>query len=744
MNAASTSPTTQTYSSPSPNSYISSETGKKAQQAMDEQKIVEFVRDCYARAKAARSEKQSQWYLHMSFFFGKHWAEIRTSGMQGDFAGKLTTPNAPYYKKRKTVNRTRAFVRTELAKFLSTIPTITSVPGTGEDQDVRAAYAAEQAWISISEGQKLRTHFSRAMWWMIITGNGFVKTQWDKNAIDKASGQKGTIKYNVVKPFNLFVGDLREQDMEEQPYVIEAYVKPVEWCRSAFSDRLGGKQLYPSVASSGGNSMLDEGYLNLTASSGNKPDSCIVYEAWIKPGTTPLLPQGGVVIMVDDVLVSLTQGMPYKHGMYPYTKFEHIPTSTFYADSPLADFIALNREYNESRTDIAEAARRMGRPQLLAQRGSVVAQKITNEAGLIIEYKQGTPPPQPLPLMPLPQYVIDQQDRILMDMEDVSGQHDVTRGQAPAGITAGTAISYLGERDDQFRTPEYQSIEDGYEKIAGSTLELFVQYVDVQRKIKVIGADMAFDTMSLAGSDISGGTDVRTEAGSSIGTSKAAQDAKVNDMFAIGLIDQNTALRLMEVGGMNKVLDILHVAEKKAQRENTKMKALTVELIQQSDMLAQQQQMMDPMGAPVDPMHGTPADPEGMADPGGMNDDPMADPAMGMMPPPPPPPVIAVDDFDVHEIHIETHNKFRMSQEYEMLAPEVKDQFARHVQEHEQMFMQKQMTEMMNSGMMGGMGDPNAAPGAAPGADPAAGGGSDAMMSGNGQVPDMTGGGPNG
>ena len=724
-NATSTSPTNQSFSSPSPNSYVSTESSKGAQKALDEKKIVDFVRESYVKAKAARTEKQSQWYLHMSFFFGKQWAEIRTSGMPGDFAGKLVTPNAPYYKKRKTVNRTRAFVRTELAKFLSNIPSITSVPGTGEDQDVRAAYAAEQAWISISEGQKLRTQFSRAMWWMIITGNGFVKTQWDKNAIDKASGQKGTIKFSVVKPFNLFVGDIREQDMEEQPYVIEAYVKPVEWCKSAFGDKLGGRVLNPSVASSGGNSMLDEGYLNLSASGGNTPDSCIVYEAWIKPGTTSLLPNGGVVIMVDDILVSLTEGLPYKHNMYPYTKFEHIPTSTFYADSPLADIIALNREYTESRTDIAEAARRMGRPQLLAQRGSVVAQKITNEAGLIIEYKPGTPPPQPLTLAPLPQYVIDQQDRILMDIEDVSGQHDVTRGQAPAGITAGTAISYLGERDDQFRTPEYQSIEDGYEKIASSTLELFVQYVDIQRKIKVIGADMAFDTMSLAGSDISGGTDVRTEAGSSIGTSKAAQDAKVNDMFAIGLIDQNTALRLMEVGGMNKVLDILHVAEKKAQRENTKMKALTVELIQQNDQLAAQ--AMPQMPGMDDPMGGMAADP--MAEP-------MSDP-MGMdMMPPPPPPVIAVDDFDVHEIHIETHNKFRMSQEYEMLAPEVKDQFARHVQEHEQMFMQKQMTEMMNSGMMGGgMGDPNA--------DPATGGNPDAMMSGNGQVPDMTGGGPN-
>jgi hypothetical protein len=51
----------------------------------------------------------------------------------------------------------------------------------------------------------------------------------------------------------------------------------------------------------------------------------------------------------------------------------------------------------------------------------------------------------------------------------------------------------------------------------------------------------------------------------------------------------------------------------------------------------------------------------------------------------------------MHEVHIETHNKFRMSQEYEILADEIKAQFAEHVAAHEQALQQKMRAQMMMS-----------------------------------------------
>ena len=98
------------------------------------------------------------------------------------------------------------------------------------------------------------------------------------------------------------------------------------------------------------------------------------------------------------------------------------------------------------------------------------------------------------------------------------------------------------------------------------------------------------------------------------------------------------------------------------------------------------------------------------------------------MPPPEAPPIISVDDFDIHEKHIEVHNTFRMSQEYEILSPELKEQFDKHVAMHEQFLQQQQMQQAMMQMASAGMDQAGQAPEQGPGA----------TMSGNGQVPDMT------
>ena len=673
---------------------------EKYRESEEARKLVAWVQSEWQKAKTARSQKQLQWFNNMSMFYGHHWVEQTRGNFPEDYRDKLFTPRKPYYHQRKTINRIRSYVRWEMSKMLSSFPTAQAIPASSEDQDQRAAFAAEQAWTSISESKKLRSHLSRTTWWTIVTGNGFLKTHWDPTCVDKVSGEMGDIKYGHVTPFHLFVPDIREQDIEDQPFVINAYTKTVEWAEYYFAKELNGIKLAASTSSA--NQILDEAYLNLGHS--KAPDSVIVYETWVKPGATKLLPQGGVIISIDDILISVYKdGFPYDHMMYPFTKFEHIPTATFYADSPIVDLSQLQKEYNGLRSEISEAGRRMAKPQLIAPMGSIVPSKLTNEPGLVIQYKPGMAPPQPLPLSPLPQYYLDQQDRVLTDWIDISGEREVSRGDTPPGVTSGTAISYLQEASNQYLTPQYQSIEDGIEKIATQTIELFVQYVDLPRKIRTIGADGAFDTMLLKGADVASGTDIRIETGSSFAKSKAAQEARVMDMFAVGIIDQPTAVRMLEVGGVQKVMDTMNAAERKAQRENIKMKMLTEEEVEMNRM-----QVMEELMASLPP--------EAMEDPE----------IMAQIENMPAPPVISVDDFDVHEVHIETHNKFRMSQEYEILSDEIKAQFAEHVSMHEQALQQKMMAQMM-------MGQPPQAEGAEGGPQQGPG----AMMAPNGAVPDM-------
>lgn len=639
-------------------------------------KLVAWANQEFTRCKDAKLSKQRQWYINLAMVFGSQWLQVAT-GAANPVAGKLSVQQAPRWQRRKTINRLRSFVRTETSKFLSTLPNIVAVPSTAEDQDVRAAFAAEQTWMHYSENKRFRRQYSGAIWWAVITGNGFIKTYWDPShevQLDKGQTDLGDIAFAKVTPFNIFIPEQREREIDDQPYIIEARVRTLDWARTFYKEQLEGAKLDPSTTSA--NTIMDEAHLGIQKNANNL-DSVVVYEFWVKPGATAHLPRGGFFVMVENVLVDYYEGLPYTHGEFPYTKFEHLYNDTFWADSPLVDLIPLQKEYNEVRTDVGVAARRMGNPQLLVAKNSIVPGKMTNEPGAMIEYRPGLPPPAPAPLAQLPQYVLEQMDRILADFEDISGQHDVSKGQAPAGITAGTALQYLGERDDNYLTPQYQGIEDAVERVAKHTLQLFQQYVDVQRKIKVVGLDGAFDTLLLSGADIKEGTDVRVEPGTAIGQSQAAKQAQVMDLVSLGIIAPDQALKMLEIGGPQKVLDLVNAAERKAQRENMKMKALKDDpgaiKQAQSDLLMKAVQQLPP---------------EIQAD------EMQAEAALRFLMDNLPP-VVAVDDFDIHEVHIDTHNRFRMSQEYEALPDEVKDEFEKHVAWHQQMGGQQMQEQLL-------------------------------------------------
>lgn len=644
----------------------------------DGKKLVDWAVGEYERCRGLKARVSRQWYVNLNMTFGRQWIEAIASS---DHRPQLRDQQVPKWKKKKTVNRLRSFVRTECSKFQSQLPNVVSVPATAEDQDVRSAFAAEQTWMSYSEVKRFRRQYSAAIWWTVVTGNGFLKVWWNSSLKVKMpdATYEGDIDFRKVSPLNIFVPEMREREIDDQPYVIEAYTRPLDWVRKTYGDVLKGVNL---EASSNSISFLSEEAFQRQGSV-NKLDSMVVQEVWIKPGATNLLPDGGYLVLVDDILVDYYEGLPYEHGEFPYTKFEHMYNDTFWADSPLVDLIPLQKEYNELRTDIGIAARRMGSPQLLAAKGSIDASRMTNEPGSIVSYVPGLPAPTPLPLTSIPQYVIDQQDRILADFEDVSGQHEISKGSAPQGITAGTALAYLGERDDAYLTPQYQGIEEGFERVARQTLVLFQQYVDYERKIKVIGLDGSMDTLLLEGADIANGTDVRVERGSSIGQSQAAKQAQVMDMVSLGIIPPEQALKLLELGGPQKVLDIVSAAERKAQRENMRMKAFKDDLaaLKESNaaFLDQAVQLIE-----TDPalMAQAEADPAGFME---QIDDLL-------------PPAIPVDDFDLHEVHIEVHNRFRMSQEYETLPDAVKEQFEKHVAYHQQMggaIMEQQLMQQM-------------------------------------------------
>ena len=652
---------------------------KKQEQA---KKLVAWAKSEYEKCKSARKTEENDWYLNLAFYNGYQYHDWRTvAGKQG-LAEEPNPANLP----RITVNRIEPVVRTEIAKTTAQKPSAAVVPASNDEDDLLSATAGEQVWAAIYDQNKFQTDvLQKAEFWRAITGNGFIKTFWDSTkklyetakVTDELTGQSrterrlshvGDVVQEAVSPFHVYIPDQSEEDIERQPYVLNVYTKSEEYVKQTFGAVLP-KDFKPSkVAAS---EIQDASLMDLRGVDNAKPDAVLIIEMWVKPGANKWLPNGGLVTIVDTEIVQYSDtGIPYHHGQYPFAHLQGIANGKFYRRSVIKNLIPLQREYNRTRSQIVHAKNLMAKPQMMYDEGSVDPRKITARAGIWIPVRPGFSKPSPVPIQPLPSYVLQEVQQLQADFEDLSGQHQVSRGES-GGLTAATAIAYLGERDDAYLTTIFHSIEAGVEKIARQSLALFVQYVDEARLVKITGADGSFDAMMLSGADIASGTDIRIESGSALPTSKAARQALVTEWMKMGFIPPEDGLRILEMGMLKQYYNIIKIDENAAQRENLLMKRITEEMIQEMEANWN----------------------EGAAN----GDQDKVNPETGE--PLQVPPMIAVNAWDNHAIHVEVHNRFRKSQAFQQLPDVVRAEFQKHIAMHEQVLQEQQMRQMQMQAM---------------------------------------------
>lgn len=649
-------------------------TANRSKDAEFANKVITWTKSQHVRCRSKRQQMERQWYINMAFYIGRQ--NVMTIPVnQGNSSGtRLYTPPVPYYRSRPVFNRIRPIIRTELARLTSQKPSATIVPATGEDQDLAAAQAAEQIWESIYREKKIRTVFRQTCFWSLICGIGYMKCYWNPQAKDE-DGSNGDFCYDTVTPFHIFVPDMLCEDIEDQPFIIHIQTKSLPWVKLHYPNI----NVQPNTMEA--DDILSDSFLSLVGANDMRQNSVLIYEVWVKPGNVEFLPNGGMFTIVGDTLVQFVEGNPYDHQQYPFVKFPHIPTGRFYSDSIINDLLPVQREYNRTRGQIIESKNRMAHPQIIAAQGSVQASKMTTEPGQVIYYKLGFPAPQPLPLQGVPSYVMQEVDRLLMDFEDISGQHQVSKGQAPPGVTAATAISYLQEQDDSMLSTTYSAIEEGFEKIGYQTLCYVKQYWNTPRLVKIVGRDGQFNVLAFQGSDLRENTDIRIEAGSALPTSKSAKQALLMDLMTQGFIPSEKGLELMDVGGVQRLYEEMQIDSAQASRENMRMAAVTQDTLSaylQTFIAPPDPNNIDPLtGAPIPP---DPNAPPQLIDPntGGPLVDQSGQPTE-------PPLIVPVNSYDNHQAHIAVHNNYRKSQQFEGLPPEIKSLFEEHVNQHMQM-----------------------------------------------------------
>lgn len=540
----------------------------KLRTANPDKEMLDYCNKAYQIARQGRFNFERIWYMHMAFYFGKHYVQWATSGAldASGFAtdvsySKLYEPAVPNWRVRLVCNRIRTVVRGELAKITKEKPRGFVIPSTTDEADLAGARAGERIHEYLWREMHMNRVVRQAEFWNLICGTSFIKDWYEKEALDY-DGKKGKICAEPVTPFHMIVPDLQEQEIENQPYLIQEMAKDPGWVAKNFK-----KDVQPDSSVSGGG-IFEQRFLSALGIAGtsNTKKYVSVREGWFKPNNK--FPDGLFVMWTKDDILFSQEGWPYKHKEYPFTKLEHIPTGRFYSESSVADLIPLQKEYNRTRSQIIEAKNRMSKPQLLAVRGSVDPNRITSEPGLIIFYTPGFAPPTALQLQNLPSYVIDEVERIKLDMDDSASQHDISRGNAPPGVSAATAISFLQEQDDSKLLLSVASLEEGVERIGKHFLSHVAQFWQAERMVQVTGVNGQWEAHKFSAESIKGNTNFKIEAGSATPVSRAAKQAFILELMKNGYVPPEQGLKYLDMSETGRMYEELQRDARQAQREN--------------------------------------------------------------------------------------------------------------------------------------------------------------------------------
>lgn len=675
-----------------------------------------LIADWDARLRAcqqARLRFERDWHFNMAFFFGRQWVRVVKSGSSFNLAEERPKDN---WRVRHTANRILRIVRTELTKLTKEEPQFFCVPKSSEETDRLAAMAGETIAEWLLETKYFNRKRSLATFWAILCGTAYLKNSYSPNAIER-DGLPGKMEFHAISPFHLFVPNLLTTEMEDQPYVQQAETMTPETVWNMF-----GVELEPGTNVA--ESFSDTRFLASLGVTGEvqenqKSQQCYIKEVYVMPCKT--FPNGamfihgeGQILYISEELPeqspidvdsfeeetpvgtentdletdvgigksvdlsvpkSIHEGMedynhvyPYQHRRYPFAKIDHIPTGMWYAESVIKSLIPSQKEYNRTRSIMLEHRNYTSKPQWSYTAGAFDPRKFTGKPGLLLPVNMGFEPPKAIEQPELDNSVGAELDVVLRDMDDISSQFEVTKGRTPPGVEAASAIAYLSEENDSILHFTVTSIENAVQETGVQILSNVHEFWEEDRLVKMTSENQHLEIRAFKATDLNPLTDFRVVAGSMAPRSEAAKQAFIVDLMDRGL-PLEKALKYLKMNETAKLYEDLMLDSNHAMRENV--------------IMSQGNRLLKPIAGTLgmpDPMTGQPSmEPQYKTDvfKDAQGAD-VIDPKTGQ----PQTYQVTINPYDNHEVHIEEHQNFQKTQEYEMLSLEIKEIIQEHVDEH--------------------------------------------------------------
>jgi len=641
----------------------------------DDEKLSDWCQDVWNQAKRGRESWERRAYLNYQFFIGNHYVEWDDTRKTLVLADKV-----PSYRVRLVDNRIWSIARNIAARVTDPHYAWEVLPGSQDPQDIEGAKKASKAFEYLHQKLQVGRKNERVAISQVVLGRGYVESSWDP----RAENGLGEVTYNVVNPFDIYLWPPTASDWDEVKVLIKVVYRDYDELQgNSVYDQEVVKKLKPQGEPHPSflrNKLFSQAqrtffYTGPTEEIYKDRGKLLVYEYQIRERDEAGHKHLRVVTQVQNSTIR-RDVLEFPTESFTTVPFDNnVSLFDLYPASDVEQLIPLQRELNRSRSQIVEHKNLMCKPKFLVPKQAQLGKNsLTAEPGEVVEY---TYPYRPEILVPpsLPLTVENHVLSVVREMEDISGVHDISLGRIPAGAKSGKALEILQESDATIIRPKQRQFQYSLVEVGRLILGYMKRYYAEARKIRVRG-EGAEEVMEFSREDIPDSADVRVNVGTDFTYTRTARLDELKELYAMKAIGRATLLKNYEFPNVAEAIEEAEAEEAKAaQLAQTAKPTPNVNVAVRADAAT-------PEGKALLASEGliTPGQASGQVQ--GQSEEEAVKEADNEN-------ITMAEGGDVtvepdqnHEIHVQVHQLFQRSREYQQVLPANRDKIEAHIQEH--------------------------------------------------------------
>lgn len=607
--------------------------GKSAgDQSEDEKKLIAHIRSKIEdnRNQGQRIVWESNTMSNIAYLMG--YDSVYWDSRTREFRN-VATLGTGINRNRLRYNKLMPLAQNRAARLVKVPPKYDVRPESSQTEDKDAARLALDVINMVWDRERINQKRIPLVMWTQQAGFAFIKTSWDECA-GRPLGDgnyEGDIRVDVVSPLEIFVDPLATT-MAECQWLIQAKVRKLDYFREHYPEK-GGQvkeedawllstqyELRVNALNSGGPAA--------TSSDLQMKNSAIELSYYEKPSKKH--PQGRHVVTANSILL---EDKELAIGEIPFAKFDDVVIGgKFFSEAIISHARPYQDYLNQIINKRAQWTRRMLAGKYVAPYGHGLApEALDNESGELLSYKPnpaapngGEPRQMQVPV--IPQYAYEEQKSVEMGMDDLFGLNEISQGRVPQSGMPAAGMQILLEQDATRIGVVTENHEHSWADVGRHILKHVKNFYITPRLMKVAGKGLEYTVKPFTGSDIGNNTDVYVVRGSTIPNSKVIQRQDILNTYQMGLLGDPTDPKLRE-----KVLSMMEFGDVAEMWQD-----FSIDMAQINRGLDQMQ--------------------KGVA--------------------------IPISEFDNHPLWVQEVNRFRKSDKFEGLDPNIQNIIITNIEEH--------------------------------------------------------------